>query len=396
MKSSVLGFCFIFFFFLCPAQQTELPLKGEHYVINLDAKRKKTTIPFSYIFKNVKTIILETSNDCFIGRIDELQVFDGYIYVLDQNIAKSLFVFDMEGHFIRKIGGLGKGPGEYIQPTDFTLDIENRFIYLLDRSNRVHKYQFDGTYINTITAMIRSANISFIQYYKGRLYADATGWTPNKIDYLLFEIDPKNGKIIKQSIPRSYNKGWNESFFTGHNFFMSRLNSPPRYTQLFMNYIVSVGEEPLPYIELKSKDMMTSQDVENLQGDMLQIHRAIHKRARVSDVHSFIENDHFIFFYYWYEMSICPVLFNKRNKSTELVQSFDNDFLYKKDEFITTFVFSDAHGAYEVPDEYWLPEFQQLVKKNEVVPGLDKVDQLMKLDEESNPVIFYYEYKDAE
>jgi len=36
------------------------------------------------------------------------------------------------------------------------------------------------------------------------------------------------------------------------------------------------------------------------------------------------------------------------------------------------------------------------IKENNLLPGLDKMDQLRKLDEESNPVIFFYEFKDAE
>ena len=105
-----------------------------------------------------------------IGNINTIQVFDGYIYILDSSKAKSLFVFDLEGRFIRKIGSLGNGPGEYLGLNDFTLDTDNGIIYIGDIKNRVHKYNFDGTLINTITIQAPSSNIAFIQFYNGSLY----------------------------------------------------------------------------------------------------------------------------------------------------------------------------------------------------------------------------------
>ena len=36
------------------------------------------------------------------------------------------------------------------------------------------------------------------------------------------------------------------------------------------------------------------------------------------------------------------------------------------------------------------------IENNNQTQGLDKIDQLRRLNEESNPIIIYYEYKDAE
>jgi hypothetical protein len=387
-------------FFSCSAQeqqQEKLPLDGNYYTVDLDAKKKKE-IPLSSLFGKVSTIILETANNCLIGHIDELQVFDGRIYALDEHIAKSLFIFDMDGRFVRKIGGLGKGPGEYLMAADFTIDTENGFIYLFDpgQGNLIHKYRMDGTYVNSITVRMAKAGIHYIQYYQDYLYADVRGWASALDTYLLLEIDPENGNVTSRSLPISYNKGWNESFFTGHNFFMSRLNDPPRYSQLFMDYIVSVGKETTPYIKLKSKNLVTEQDIAALRGEMWEKYQQIHKRSKVFDVHSFVESDKIILFDYWHGTTTASVLLNKKTGSVELANSFKNDLLYRDDTFGVDFIFSDSKGAYEVPDQYWLPKFQESHRKNEVAPDLDKADQLMKLNEESNPVIFYYEYKDAE
>jgi hypothetical protein len=196
MKRKFLFFIhYSLFLFACSSQQTELRLDGVCYTIDLDGK-KEAPIPFSSIFKNVQTIILEAGKDCLIGSVDELQIFDGCIYILDKHIAKSLFVFDMEGRFIRKIGSLGRGPGEFIHVDDFTIDTGNRFIFLSDQGNRVHQYQLNGAYVQSIKVQAEHSNIMLIQFYNDRLYADAVAWDPVRGDYMLLEIDPDSGKIL--------------------------------------------------------------------------------------------------------------------------------------------------------------------------------------------------------
>lgn len=391
---------FFWLFLLCScssAQQKELPLNGNYYTIDLDGK-KETSILFSSIFKNVQTIILETNKDCLIGNINEFQVFEEFVYVLDRLSAKSLFVFNMDGRFVRKIGNLGRGPGEYVQVIDFTLDTENRFIFLLDRGNRVHKYLLDGTYVNSITIQMPSANIAFIQYYRNRLYASVLAWNSSKDDFMLLETDPIDGKIISRALPLTYNKGWGENLTTGHSFFMSRLNDPPRFSQLFMDYIVTVGETITPYIELKSKSLFTKKDIENLPANVRidEKLRAIQSASKIFDVHSFIENNDLIIFRCQNGSGVFfTVVFHKKTESVKLANYLNNDLIFRKDKggIFGKFVFSDTKGAYEIIPPIILNRFLETIKNNEVVPGLDKLDQLMKLNEESNPIILFYEFK---
>ena len=239
-------FLLFFIFFSCFSQQKELNQLKSDYSIDLD-RNKETSIPFSIYFKNPKTIILETNKECLIGLVNDFQVFDNRIYVLDILYTKSLYVFDMDGRFIRKIGCLGQGPGEYIFLEDFTIDTENRFIFLLDNGKRVHKYDLNGQYISTITPQITRANIKYIQYYKSKLYLSVEAYTVALSDNMLQESD-LNGKILSNSIPLKYDKGWGGRLSKGNSFFMSRLNDPPRYARLFMDYIVTVGKKITPLL----------------------------------------------------------------------------------------------------------------------------------------------------
>ena len=395
-----------FFFFLllflvsCSSQQTHqfLNMEGEYYTIDIDEQQEES-IPLSSIFKNTLTIILETADDNIIGRVSDIQVFDNNIYILDSRSAKSLFVFDMEGRFVRKIGRIGQGPGDYIEINDFTFDMENRIIFLCDYRNRIHKYELDGTYINTITIQATNSKAIFIQFYDGRLYLSQTWWNNSDDNFMLLEIDPNDGKILSSSLPVKYNKGWDETFTSYSRFFLSRANDPPRYNQMFMDYIVSVGKEITPYIELKSKHLTTERDIESFRGkggipvNMSNVLRS----SKIFNVHCFIENDDYILF----RVGIPPklvVLFNKKTREVKLANHLINDLIFNQDQIgkFVQFVFSNDKGAFVVLDTQMGEEFNNLqmsIKNNEVVPDLDKLDELMKLEEDANPVIFFYEFK---
>ena len=189
---------------------------------------------------------------------------------------------------------------------------------------------------------------------------------------------------------------------------MSRLNSPPRYAQLFMDEIVSIGEEITPYIQLKSKNLVTEKDVEKLQElwniDLgLGIISYFRENSKVWGVHFFIENDDIILF--TYNSGGIPgystVVFHKGTRTAKLAKKLSNDLILRQGDDANSFMsnafgrfnFSDTQGAYEIISPLYFDKFLESVKNNEFVPDLDQLDRLMQLDEESNPVIFFYEFK---
>jgi len=392
---------FSFILIACSSNKTqqELPFDGKYYTIDLDGKRE-TSIPLSSIFKRVRTIILENSDSCLIGRLSDIQVYSDLIYILDSNKAKSLFVFDMEGKYVRKIGGIGGGPGEYRGLYDFTLDFENGVVYLCDAFNRIHKYQLDGTFLQTITIDASDSQATFIQYYNGRLYSSQLWLNKSKDNYMLLEIDPDNGKVLSSSLPVRYNKGWNEAFYSENRFFMSRANNPPRYTQMFMDYVVSIGEEITPYIKLTGRFLTTEEDIESFRGqDHIPVNVPnIMRSSKLFKMNFFVENDDIITFKYGH-MSHFYVICHKKTGEVKLADYLSNDLVYRNDRkgSLIQFLFADAKGAYHVLDTQSGSDFfdnlKNAVKNDEIVPDLDKLEQLKQLDEESNPIVFFYEFK---
>ena len=111
------------------------------HVINVDKAEKVEDMFLSEICSEMKTIILETTDDILLGRIDIVQVHKDLIFLLDR-INTGVHAFNKEGKFVRKYGGRGGGPGEYLTIWDFTIDHENEIIYLLDpEMDQIFKYE---------------------------------------------------------------------------------------------------------------------------------------------------------------------------------------------------------------------------------------------------------------
>lgn len=90
------------------------------------------SIRASQLIEINRIVPLETNDTCLIGHIDHADTYDGYIYLLDTWISKSLFVFDGEGRFITKRTAAAGGAGEFIVPYNFEIDRENKTLRIND------------------------------------------------------------------------------------------------------------------------------------------------------------------------------------------------------------------------------------------------------------------------
>jgi hypothetical protein len=108
-------------------------------------KGNNITLSDSFDYRFIR---LETTDDCLIGNISRIEIFDNKIFILDFSYAKLIYAFDMNGKFIAKIGSKGPGPGEYNHPCNFTIDRENKRIIVYDMNlNKFLYYDFYGKHL---------------------------------------------------------------------------------------------------------------------------------------------------------------------------------------------------------------------------------------------------------
>lgn len=126
------------------------PVAAQKIINFADGVNDKKEIKLSEVASDVRYIPLETTAESLLDK-DILDVtFAGdYLFVCDYI---NLFQFTPEGKFIRKIGKVGEGPGEYTQSImAVTYDEDAKQIFISDfRKGKVLVYSFEGKYLYNI------------------------------------------------------------------------------------------------------------------------------------------------------------------------------------------------------------------------------------------------------
>lgn len=188
-KYNVLIFCFIFLY-SCLSQEQKVFDAKKVICIDPDNIEREYMEHASKIIKKVSYIPLETSDKCLIGDIEKLIYSQGYFYIFD-NMSNRIYQFDDSGRFIRQIGNVGKGPGEYIRITSFTHNkVNNGISIYCERKQSILEYDSLGFFIKEIKiGLVAYDFISFENHY-----VFYTGRFPNKS--LFPDIFPEQYRLV--------------------------------------------------------------------------------------------------------------------------------------------------------------------------------------------------------
>ncbi len=85
-------------------------------------------VGLSEIGGEITYLPLETSQRSLIGRIGKTIFNDSLIFV--QSSFDRLMAFDRSGNFVRSYGNVGRGPGEFVQISDFAISPDNSKMYV--------------------------------------------------------------------------------------------------------------------------------------------------------------------------------------------------------------------------------------------------------------------------
>lgn len=127
---------------------TSIKKNNENQSITIDFKTLKQC-EFSQIEKQIIKekiyINLEAEEDFLFNKIDNIKINNDRIFIQD-NRSKSLFIFNMKGQGITKVGTFGRGPGEYTNISGFDIDY-NGYIYIVDgQQDKLNIYNPDYTF----------------------------------------------------------------------------------------------------------------------------------------------------------------------------------------------------------------------------------------------------------
>ena len=372
-----------------------LPQKNE-------VKTTDETLLYSSLYKGIKTILLETNQSCLIGSVSKMRVYDNYILILDRNMAKSLFVFDKEGHFIRTIGSIGQGPGEFVRPYDFTIDKENQTVYVLDGdSQRILKYDITtGVFIHSIQ-LDQSVRSRRIEYMGGKLYSDACFQEHSDDDYLLRIIQESSGKEEGHYLNvMEYHKGISPTAnITSEEAFYLRGNGNIVFIQPFMDHIIAVSEDSIfSLFSFGDKDVLTAEEIKRaIKNNDFMFDEELRQKNKYYQLYSFIEQKNWILIEYFKGSRMRKIFIDKQTNDVRIFTKSMDDLLIKEpsdDLVITKTGCYDADGVYFYVMPHRMPQIQGLAQAGVFSPDLDKLEDLKNLKEDANQILFYYEFKE--
>lgn len=302
--------------------------------INIDNAIEEKEILLSSIVEAPKTIVLETKDDCVIQNVRSLELFNDKIYLLDDK-ANKLYVFNTDGKFDFCISSAGKGHGEYLELSDFSIDRKNNIIYLFDEaSDIILKYNLNtDKYISSIKTERNGYRSYSVQFANDKIYLNKTS-IDDKDMYELKEIDVNSGKQTNTYLNSTeYNKGWNCPLRLQYSSFYSKNSDCPKYVGMFSNEIVGITEDGVqPRYTVISKDFADRQLVETLKRKFIDNNfyvdfGEISKSNKIHQISRVVEIPDYLIFQYMQGLDRKYLLHNFRKEETFVSSLFINDFI---------------------------------------------------------------------
>lgn len=369
--------------------------------ISIDGATKCDSLIFSDFFKAPKVVLLETKPECVVQNIRSLEIYKEDIYILDDR-ANKLYIFDGNGKFKRTISSPGRGHGEYMKLADFSIDRTKEIIYLLDEAtDEILKFSLDDyKFLSSIKAVQNGYLTYSMQEIGGKIYLNRSS-VLEKEKYELREIDERNGKQVGKFLKSDdYNHGWNFPLSLEHSNFYSKNSQSPKYIGLFSNLIMNVTADGVSaaYI-VDSRKFVNKDEVLMMQriaeGKLEKIDfSGIYSQKRIHQISRFIESPSKVFFQYLEGDERNYLVYDKASGKTKTSSLFMDDYVSDKNMIPMDFCYSDERGVVALLKPCFMPHFiKYIINGGKMRTHLDNYSRLIKLNKDSNPVLFFHEYK---
>lgn len=369
--------------------------------ISIDGATRCDSLLFSDFFKAPKVVLLETKPECVVQNIRSLEIYKEDIYILDDR-ANKLYVFDGNGKFKRTISSPGRGHGEYMKLADFSIDRTKEIIYLLDEAtDEILKFSLDDyKFLSSIKAVQNGYLTYCMQEIGGKIYLNRSS-VLEKEKYELREIDERNGKQLGKFLKSDdYNHGWNFPLSLEHSNFYSKNSQSPKYIGLFSNLIMNVTADGVSaaYI-VDSRKFVNKDEVLMMQriaeGKLEKIDfSGIYSQKRIHQISRFIESSSKVFFQYLEGDERNYLVYDKASGKTKTSSLFMDDYVSDKNMIPMDFCYSDEQGVVALLKPCFMPHFiKYIIDGGKMRTHLDNYSRLIKLNKDSNPVLFFHEYK---
>lgn len=401
-------FCILLFVLFSCKNENHKVDRGEIFIANLDST---CTSEFKYsdLYKKVTAIILD-NKEVMLTEISKMLVYKDKLYLLDRR-AQGVYAFCKDGSFVCKFGNLGAGRDEYVSCNDFGINADAGEIYIYDMAkHRIHKYDiFSASYKESII-IDKSIDIDYIMCNSGCLYAaQASNRNEEKesIYYLLYQIDVKSGKKIAQWFDAVYyNKGWNDELIHGNIFYNIRENKDLFVLGLMDTIMCIKGDAVFPFLAIESERLVQKEDFlkdekvptsnPRVRGKrMMSLLTRLSAQNKIYQISDVFECDSMLYFSCMGRI-LYFVQYDEKKRIAFTYSRVANDVLFRMiPEYfqLPKFLCADSMGGYYYISNDNLAELKYFIDEDNISEKLINRESIKELNEDSNPVILYYEYK---
>jgi hypothetical protein len=373
-------------------------------IIDLDTIEKRMGY-YSEFFSSVRYVPLETRPESLIGRIEHIELYNDTLFVFDKAKAKAIFLFDLSGKFIRKIGKIGRGPEEWVSPVSFSINKRDRELMVLDGSfQKIFRFSFSGRFLGQITLQGSDIRSHTIECDNGQIYLDAVDMSKDKSGpgYLLREID-SDGKTIKYWFDaQQYNKGWDQAknpyYFSGSGTLYSS-PSGIKYADMFMDTVYSINSNGIsPFIALKTKFQFSAGKIEEISRqskDMLSLMNTLGNEKGIWAIQSYVENDDIVRFVFKMGDGYNEVIINKKTMAPVCLKAFFNDFTYigKAGQYFPQIYCGDKKLIIGLLEGRGLLDLQKSVMTSKTKISDTEKEKILSIEPTGNPIILILQTK---
>ena len=401
-------FCILLFVLFSCKNENHKVDRGEIFIANLDST---CTSEFKYsdLYKKVTAIILD-NKEVMLTEISKMLVYKDKLYLLDRR-AQGVYAFCKDGSFVCKFGNLGAGPDEYVSCNDFGINADAGEIYIYDMAkHRIHKYDiFSASYKESII-IDKSIDIDYIMCNSGCLYASQSSnrnEEKESIYYLLYQIDVKSGKKIAQWFDAVYyNKGWNDELIHGNIFYNIRENKDLFVLGLMDTIMCIKGDAVFPFLAIESERLVQKEDFlkdekvptsnPRVRGKrMMSLLTRLSAQNKIYQISDVFECDSMLYFSCMGRI-LYFVQYDEKKRIAFTYSRVANDVLFRMiPEYfqLPKFLCADSMGGYYYISNDNLAELKYFIDEDNISEKLINRESIKELNEDSNPVILYYEYK---
>ena len=230
---------------------------------NVSFSEAEEEVKMSEIITDYSLIKLETKGKNLILDVSMMRIWDDRIYILDAFASdKTVWVFDMEGKYIGRLGAFGQGPGEYIMPRALMVDEANDRILVKDVArNRLLFY--DAESLECVKEMdipfysdcVESLGENKLIWYVGSGCANQ-GDFQKHIQITDMDLNVLNNFISRMDFPRrglynvmSYFHRYDDDIYFHHPFSDEIYVYDAESDTVVNEYTVSFGDSKFPSME---------------------------------------------------------------------------------------------------------------------------------------------------